>query len=211
MKLKPMRCHSVAICQLGMFTRKSTVKVFCIWISMMSLTDCLWAADGKPIDSVSSLETLGSPSMTHPSTHGPAALDGKRLFFAVEERRSNAISPAPVVAATLNVLDESEPLAVPEINPGAATGRAGPARSQAVSIQYTAWLKSGLSIRVIINGVPCQAVERRVLEDSRHGLGLTCRSLEAVRVNLKIEKDGQTLTLSRGTTRLGNLHPGDTW
>ena len=149
--------------------------------------------------------------MAHPSADEPAALDGKRLFFAEEERRSNAIRSAPVVAATASLPDEPEPLEVPKVDPGAASVSSGPARSQSASIQYTAWLKGSLSIRVIINGVPCQPVERRVLEDSRHGVGLTCSSLKAARMNLNIEKNGQTLTLSRGTTRLGNLHPGDTW
>ena len=178
---------------------------------MVSLADGLWAADEKFSGSVSSSEALESPSMAHPSADEPAALDGKRLFFAEEERRSNAIMSAPVVAATASLSDEPEALEVPKVDPGAASVSSGPARSQSASIQYTAWLKGSLSIRVIINGVPCQPVERRVLEDSHHGVGLTCSSLKAALMNLHIEKNGQTLTLSRGTTRLGNLHPGDTW
>ena len=206
-----IRCHSTGLYQKFTITRRSVVTVFCLLIPMLSVTDYLWAADKKPLDTVSSSETPESPSMTDLSDHGPVALDGKRLFFAVEERRSDAISSVPVAAATSSLPDKPAALKGLEVIPVAASSSSGSSRSRPASIQYTAWLKGSLSIRVIINGVPCQPVERRVLEESHHGLGLTCSSLEAALMNLNIEKDGRTLTLSRGTSRLGNLHPGDTW
>ena len=211
MRFKTISSGSVDVCQRSMFIKTSTFQVVCLLIPLMSLVDYSWAADGKSPDSVSPSETLESLSVASSPSHGPAALEGKRLFFAEEERRGNAIGSAPVAAVTLDLPYRPEPLKIAEENRAAASDNSSSTRPQSAPVQYTAWLKSGLSIRVIINGVPCEAIERRVLEDSLQGIGLTCSSLESARMSLNIEKDGQTLTLSKGTTRLGKLHPGDTW
>lgn len=138
-----------------------------------------------------------------------AALAGKRLFFEAQER----ISSDPLLELAENPMhgggqiNKVEAIATVSVRPESpAVNRRHVPESR--SIRYDARFESAGSIRVILNGVPCDRVDRRQHQLVRSDNTLVCRSLKNSGLQIVLLTDGRSLRVVRDAVVLGVLAPG---
>ena len=122
-----------------------------------------------------------------------------------------ASEPVPLVPDSSTLADEVHTLEAPKATFGITRNSPNTEKRQLTPVRYLARVQGTQGIRVIINETPCLPVKLRLLSESRHGVSLTCSSLDAASIKVVLENDGRTLNLVHEGVLLVRLRPGDTW
>ncbi len=186
----------VSGCQL--YLSAAAAPLCALVLSFLMMQERLLADVG--IDNISS-----TTSAVHKDTHG--VLENKRLFFTTTERHAADHSTEYQRGEFLlepndTKYSEEQPEQVQVIE--SPVRELPPTRTY--QVRYHALIKSTDMIRVIINGTPCEGVQRAVLEVA---LDIQCNALKTGSLQLALLSDGVRLKITRGGRALGVLRPGE--
>jgi len=145
-----------------------------------------------------------------------ADLDGKRLFFDATERnkhngyqirdeQAQVVSNAAQGSSEVNSVNPTRQ----EHTAGDKMDTVGNAKSTTL-LRYNARISSNHAIAVIVNDVPCVAVDRLELAASSQGLQLECKFAGAVLPVMVLQKDERTLLVRGVASQESSMLPGQT-
>lgn len=138
-------------------------------------------------------------------------LNGKRLFYDQEQRQASTtntdVVPGSILSDSLTVemaTDNGADVVEPE-KPIIITKPA----MHSDKIHYHARIEGLHIIRIIVNGLPCEAINRSDLTIGLASSVLNCKSIIAKRLQLVLLSDGVSIKAMDGKRVKGIITPGD--
>lgn len=148
-------------------------------------------ADKKPAD-----ENWQQVESVNEQGQNSSLLDGKRLFFNQKQRQALK-SNADVIPGSLSsdlLSNEDAAGSVADVEQQTSTFVAEPVE-RVGTIYYHARIEGSEVIRVILNGLPCEAVNRADIAGVLSGIALDCKSIIAKRLQLLLLADGASIQI----------------
>lgn len=142
--------------------------------------------------------------------YNASSLDGKRLFFDHEQRRGFKSNAENLVGSSSDSLSNdaaNDSDSVTAVEPQTSVAIVEPV-TRNETIRYHARIEGWELIRVIVNGLPCDAVSRYDLARRASGTALTCMSIIEKRLELLLLTDGTTIQVMEGKRVKGIITPG---
>lgn len=186
--------------------KRIAIALFLLWTLHGNMTI---RADENQSDTKSADENWRQVELVNEQRQDSSLLEGKRLFFNHKQRqalKSNAdIDSGSLPSDLLSKEEAAGSVANVEQQPSIVVtepvGRIG-------TIYYHARIEGPEVIRVIVNGLPCEAVNRTDIAGDSSGTALDCKSIIAKRLQLLLLADGASIQIMDSGRVKGIITPG---
>ena len=136
-------------------------------------------------------------------------LEGKRLFFEHEEGQ-DATNDSETTTDSLPLKTLPESAAKDSGTAGVAVKSTARSKSgvREAGVHYQARIEGSEVITIILNGLPCNTVNRSDLTGEIPGVTLTCQQLSVKELELQLLADGESVQVVDGKRVKGVIGPG---
>lgn len=156
-------------------------------------------------------EVLNDPAHIERPVDMPVFLDGKRLFFDVHERASLKLTVSDMQSDMPSEKYQGGEQAVSDgvVVPETSQEKRQRA-SKYIALRYDARVESEGYLRIIINGIPCDRIERLTHLSEKMDRPLACAQSKKIDLQLLLLADGRRVQVVRNETIVDVLAPGQT-